>query len=282
MNVLFGFGLFLVFVAGISCKKQDSASGAGGRTDSAGISPILGALLVRQLDAWVSGDSTVTVYAYNTARLLVVEHVTGANPFDRYYNRDGLGRITQRVWVQEGDSDIRNVVYADSSSGKIAYTLENSGSGASAYRDSEVYVYGAVDRPVRIAIYAASGTPAYNAYDSCTYDAAGNLAQFFYYESTNGGPFSLNIGYGFQYDNAINPLFSYDDARLTDEWGLSSSPNNLLIQTNHYGDPPVLPSDDVVEIYVYRSDKKPAAATRGGTALSTNGSIVLNSTFYYQ
>jgi hypothetical protein len=279
MRASFVLSLFLVLVFGVSCKKQHSASGVGGRIDSAGVSPILGALLVRQVDAWVGGETSVTVYQYNGARLLIAEHVTGANPYDRYYNRDGLGRIAQRVWVIAGDSDIRNVVYADGSSGKVAYTQEISGSGPSAYRDSEAYVYGGDDRPIRIGIYVMPAA-AYVGYDSLTYNATGNLAQFLYYEG--GNPFTLNIGYDFQYDNAINPLFSYDDARLTDEWYLFASPNNYLIQTNHYGDPPLRPSDDVVATYVYRSDKKPATATRGGTALSSNGTIVLNTTFYYQ
>lgn len=279
MRASFVLSLSLAFALGVSCKKQTSAGGAGGRTDPAGISPIPGALLVKQVDAWVNGDTTVTVYQYDAARLLIAEHVTGANPFDRYYNRDGLGRIVQRVWVEEGDSDIRNVVYADASSGKIAYTLEISGSGSSAYRDSEVYVYGGNDKPVRVGIFPVPAS-AYAQYDSFAYDAAGNLTQLLYYEG--GNPFVLNIGYDFEYDNGINPLFSYDDARLTDEWGLSASPNNVLIQTNQYGDPPLRPSDDVIETYVYRSDKKPATATRGGTALSTNGAIVLNTIFYYQ
>ena len=234
---------------------------------------------MKQVDAWVNGDTSVTVYQYNAARLLIAEHVTGANPYDRYYSRDGLGRIVQSVWVDEGDSDIRNVRYADASSGRVVYTQEISGSGPSAYRDSEVYVYGANDKPMRIGIYVMPAA-AFAGYDSLTYDGSGNLAQFLFY--TREEPLTLNIGYDFQYDNAINPLFSYDDARLTDEWYLSASPNNYRIQTNHYGDPPLRPSDDVVATYVYRSDKKPATATRGGTAMSSNGSIVLNTTFYYQ
>ena len=294
MRASFILSLFLVLVFGVSCKKQHSASGVGGRIDSAGVSPIEGALLVRQVDAWVSGDTSVTVYQYDGAKLLIAEHVTGANPYDRYYKRDGLGRIVQRVWGIAGDSDIRNVVYADASSGRIAYTREISGSGSSAYRDSEAYVYGGNDKPMRIGIYVMPAA-AFVGYDSLTYDGAGNLAQLLYYEGgagsggsgggeASGGeePFTLNIGYDFQYDNAINPLFSYDDARLTDEWYLSASPNNYLIQTNHYGDPPLRPSDDVVATYIYRSDKKPATAARGGTALSSNGTIVLNTTFYYQ
>jgi hypothetical protein len=279
MRATIVLSISLALALAVSCKKQYSGSGAGGRTDPAGISPIQGALLVKQVDAWVNGDSMVTIYEYDAARLLIAEHVTGTNPFDRYYYRDGLGRIVQRLWVDEEDSDIRNVVYADASSGKVAYTREVSGSGASAYWDSEAYVYGANGKPIRIDIFAAPAL-AYAQYDSFTYDAAANLAQFLFYEG--GTPFVLNLGYDFQYDNAINPLFSYDDARLTDEWYSSSSPNNNLIQTNHYGDPPLMPSDNVVQTYTYRSDKKPATSTRGGTALSSNGAIVLNTTFYYQ
>jgi hypothetical protein len=281
MRVSIVLSLALAFAFAASCKKQHSAGGASGRIDSAGTSPILGVLLVKQVDAWVNGDTVVSVYDYNAARLLVAEHVTGANPFDRYYNRDDAGRIVQRVWVADGDSDSRNVVYADASSGKIAYTLEISGSGSSTYRDSEVYVYSRNDRPNKIGIYVMPAA-VYAGYDSLTYDAAGNLSQFLVFGVGSDGLFVLNIGYHFQYDNEINPLFSYDDARLTDEWGLSASPNNLLTQTNQYGDPPLRPSDDVVATYLYRSDKKPATATRGGTALSASGTIVLNTTFYYQ
>jgi hypothetical protein len=279
MRATFVLSISLALVLGVSCRKQYSDGGAGGRTDAAGTSPIQGVLLVKQVDAWVNGDSTVTVYQYDAARLLIAEHVVGANAFDRYYFRDGIGRIVESLWVDEGDSDIRNVVYADASSGKIAYTREISGSGTSAYLDSEAYVYGENGKPGRVDIFPLPAI-ANAQYDSFTYDAAGNLVQFLFYEG--GTPFVLNLGYDFEYDNDINPLFSYDDARLTDEWYSCSSPNNNLIQTNHYGDPPLMSSDNVVQTYTYRSDKKPATSTRGGTALSSNGATVLNTTFYYQ
>jgi hypothetical protein len=207
-------------------------------------------------------------------------HSTGTLPYDRYYYRDSQGRITESINIEANDSDIVKLWYASPSLGMIDYAIEQSGPS---FRDSAVYTYNQDRYAVSIATYIISATPVqFGGIDSFTYDAMGNLTQLQSFTSDGNGQLSLNIGYDFEYDIDINPLFSSDDSRLPVEWYTSASPNNLLKQINHYGNPPLRPDDDVTVTYQYRPDKKPSTSARGGTALSTNGAAVVQSNYYYQ
>lgn len=260
-----------------SCGKTTTGSGTGVRSFTAPNPATEGALLIRQVDNWGGGDSVVTTFQYDSGRLLTAIHSTGTLPYDTYYYRDNQGRITESLDIQENDSDIVQVWYASTSSGIISYTIEQSGP---TFRDSAVYTYNQDHYPISIASYTTAPVQ-FSGIDSFSWETGGNLTRLQSFIPAANGQLSLNIGYDFTYDNDINPLFSYDDSRLPVEWYTSASPNNLLVQTNHYGTT-LLPDNNVTVTYQYRSDKKPASSARGGTAISVNGNPVVQTTYYYQ
>jgi hypothetical protein len=278
MKKCLSISLASTFLLLTSCKKESIDSNV--RSFTASNPATEGALLIRQVDNWGGGDSTVTSFQYNSDRRLTAVHSTGILPYDTYYYRDNQGRIIESINIEDNDSDIIHVSYASPSLGIISYAIEQSGP---AFRDSSIYAYNQDHYPISITTYIISATPAqFGGIDSFSYDASGNLTQLQSFTSNGNGQLSLNIGYDFEYDNDINPLFSFDDSRLPVEWYTSVSSNNLLKQTNHYGNPPLRPDDDVTITYQYRPDKKPSTSARGGTALSTNGNPVVQSTYYYQ
>jgi hypothetical protein len=278
MNKCFALNFATTFLLLTSCKKESVSSAV--RSFTAPNPATEGSLLVRQVDNWGVGDSTVTSFQYDMSRRLTAVHSTGTLPYDTYYYRDNQDRIIESINVESNDSDIVKLSYASPTLGIISYAIEQSGP---AFWDSAVYTYNQDHYPVSIATYIITATPAqFGGVDSFYYDATGNLTQLQSFTSNGNGQLSLNIGYDFEYDNDINPLFSTDDSRLPVEWYLSASPNNLLKQTNHYGNPPLRPDDEVTVTYQYRPDKKPSISARGGTALSTNGNPVVQSTYYYQ
>jgi hypothetical protein len=265
----------------ISCRKQTSGAG---RNYTSGNPATEGSLLVKVVQAWTNGANDSTIYEYDAGRRLIAEHEMGIGPYpnDILYYRDGQERITKWTSAANGDSGVTSVYYVDASSGKVAYTLLTGGSSGGPFSDSAVYVYNQQSYPVRISDFYSTTQPYPSDYDSFTYDAAGNLSQYLIYDSSGPGAYDLNIGYQFQYDNKINPLFSYDDARLVFEWDIAFSPNNLVKQTNIYGNPPQRPSDDVTLTWYYRSDQKPDSSAEAGSAISLTGAPVVYSTYYYQ
>jgi hypothetical protein len=271
--------VFLPFF--VSCRKQTSRAG---RSYTAGNPATEGSLLVKKVDAWTNGANDSTTYGYDAARRLIAEHEVGIGlyPDDILYYRDDQERITKWTSAANGDSGVTDVYYSDANSGKVAYTLLTGESSGGPLFDSAVYVYNQQNYPVRISDFISNTQPYPSDYDSFTYDGAGNLSQYLIYDSSGPGVYKLNIGYQFQYDNKINPLFSYDDARLVFEWDIAFSPNNLVKQTNIYGNPPQRPSDDVTLTWHYRSDQKPGSSAEAGSAISITGAPVVYSTYYYQ
>jgi hypothetical protein len=266
-----------------SCRKHTAGVG---RNYTTGNPATEGSLLVKKVDAWTNGAIDSTIYVYDAARKLIAEHETGIRTFpddiDILFYRDDQERITKWATVENEDSGITAVYYVDATSGKVAYTVLTGVNAGGSLFDSAVYTYNQQNYPVRISEFISSSQPYPSDYDSFTYDAAGNLSQYLIYDSSAINQYHLNIAYQFQYDNKINPLFSYDDARLVFEWSTAFSPNNLVKQTNIYGNPPQRPSDDVTLTWYYRSDKKPDSSAEGGTAISITGAPVVYSTYYYQ
>jgi hypothetical protein len=272
----------VLLVAG--CKKQTSLS--AGRNYNGANPATEGSLLMRQVVHYASGNDSLEIdYQYDAALRITTQAFSGlpnAPAYTYQYHRDDQERIIQTVIIQGDGSGELNVHYTDATSGKVAYALRLDETTTGTYSDSESYAYNAQGYVQKIAVWAAStGRSFPGSYDSFTYDAAGNLAQYLIYDSTGPGLYALNIGYRFQHDSAINPLFSYDDARLADEW-IITSPNNVTQQTNTYGSPPVMPGNDVIQTWQYRSDKKPASCSIGGSAISLGSSPVQIATYYYQ
>jgi hypothetical protein len=261
----------------LSCKKT-GGPGTGARSFTAPNPATQGALLTEEVDRFPDGDSLVITYQYDAARRLIAMLKTGFSGNNTFYTRDDEERITRMITTQDSISDTIDVFYASPTLGVVSYTLGHFGE----VQDSEVYHYNQDHYTTSIAFYSLTVLPAqFGGLDSITYDANGNVAQFQTGTPEPGGQFSLNLGYDFQYDNDINPLYSYDDCRMVNEEAAIISPNNQMKQTNHYGgNPPPLPSDYVTYTYRYRSDKKPSSAATGGTAASANEVPV--TTYYYQ
>jgi hypothetical protein len=259
-----------------SCKKTNT--GAGVRSFTGPNPATEGALLIKEVSRYPDGDSLVITYQYDAAPRLIAMLKSGIDGYNTYYDRDSKERITQRIIIQNSIADTLDVFYASPTSGVVSYTIDRSGT---AYRDSAVYAYNQDHYPLSIAFYPLTVLPVQlGSIDSISYDANGNVTEFRLFTPGTGGPFSLNLGYDFQYDSDINPLYSYDDCRIVDEGAAIISPNNQVKQTNQYGDPPLMPSDYVTLTYQYRPDKKPSSAATGGTA-DNPGSVPVT-TFYYQ
>lgn len=259
-----------------SCKK--TTTGAGVRSFTGPNPATEGALLIKEVSRYPDGDSLVITYQYDAALSLVAMLKSGMDGYNTYYDRDSKERITRRIIVQGSIADTLYVFYASPTLGVVSYTIDQSGT---ANRDSAVYAYNQDHYPLSIAFYSLTVLPVKPAsIDSISFDANGNVTEFRLFTPGTGGQFSLNLGYVFQYDSDINPLYSYDDCRIVDEGAAVISPNNQVKQTNQYGDPPLMPSDYVTLTYQYRPDKKPSSATTGGTADNPGSVPVI--TFYYQ
>lgn len=261
----------------LSCKKTTGGAGTGARSFTAPNPATEGALLIKEVDRFPDGDSLIITYQYDAALRLTAMIKTGSPGYNTYYTRDDQERITRMITTQAGISDTIDVYYASPASDVVNYTLGHFG----AAQDSEVYQYNQDHYPLSIAFYPLTVLPVQlGSVDSISYDASGNVTEFRLCTPGAGGQFSLNLGYDFQYDNDINPLYSYDDCRIVDEGAAIISPNNQLKQTNQYGDPPLMPSDYITLTYQYRPDKKPSTAATGGTADNPDEVPVI--TYYYQ
>jgi hypothetical protein len=267
---------FILILLLQSCKK--TTTGAGVRSFTGPNPATEGALLIKEVSVYPDGDSLVITYQYDAAFGLTAILKSGINGYNTYYDRDSKERIVKRMITQNGVADTLYVFYANPSSEVVSYTIDQSGP---TFRDSAVYSYNQDHYPLSIAFYPLTVLPVQlGSIDSISYDANGNVTEFRLFTPGTGGQFSLNLGYDFQYDSDINPLYSYDDCRIVDEGAAIISPNNQVKQTNQYGDPPLLPSNYVTWTYQYRPDKKPSSAATGGTA-DNPGSVPVT-TFYYQ
>ena len=261
----------------LSCKKTATGAGSGARSFTAPNPATEGALLVKEVDQYPDGDSLVVTYQYDAALRLTAMLKTGFLGDTTYYTRDGKERVTRMITTQNGIPDTIDVFYSSPTLGVVSYTRGHFG----AVQDSEVYQYNQNHYPLSIAFYLLTVLPVQlGSVDSISYDGNGNVTEFRLFTPGTGGQFSLNLGYDFQYDNDINPLYSYDDCRIVDEGAAIISPNNQVKQTNQYGDPPLMPGDYVTSTYQYRPDKKPSSAATGGTADNPNEVPVI--TYYYQ
>lgn len=264
----------------LSCRKTTAGSGARSFT---GPNPAIeGTLLIREVSHFPAGDSFVTTYQYDAA-LRLTAMLRSAPPAlnlnsNTYYARDDQERIIRRIIMADSIADTMYVFYASPALGIVSYTIDQSGTS---YRDSAAYTYNPDHYTLAIAYYPLTVLPAQlGSIDSITYDANGNVSEFRTFMPGTGGQLSLNLGYDFDYDTDINPLYSPDDCRIADEGAAIISPNNQLKQTNQYGDPPLMPGNYVTWTYQYRSDQKPSTAATGGTPASP-GSVPVT-TFYYQ
>jgi hypothetical protein len=270
--------ILLILVLLLSCKKTTTTGTSTGTRSFTATNPATeGALLTKEVDQFPDGDSLVITCKYDAALRLTAMLKTGFLGDTTYYTRDDQERITRMIANLDGISDTSYVFYTSPASGIVSYTRGHFG----AVQDSEVYNYNQDHYPLSIAFYPLTVLPVQlGSIDSITYDANGNVTEFRLFTPGTGGQFSLNLGYDFQYDNDINPLYSYDDCRIADEGAAIISPNNQVKQTNQYGDPPLMAGDYVTWTYQYRPDKKPSSAATGGTADNPGSVPVI--TYHYQ
>jgi hypothetical protein len=153
--------------------------------------------------------------------------------------------------------------------------IANSAGTSSPERDSTAFNYS--NRLVaKTSFYATiAGSTAMVNYQTYTYDGNGNVTQLDVYLPDG----TLNIGYDFMYDFKGNPQYAADDARLPQEWGYILSPNNVIKQVNHYGNPPQMPDDEVTLTYTYNAGGLPIAQLEAGNAL---GQQTCLSKYYYK
>lgn len=259
----------------MSCQK--SLSGIDSSNDG---NTTLGSgnLLVRYVALWNDGtttptDSSVTTYTYNTAGHLIQQKVAGETPI--IYNRDLQERLTSMTATRSnGDTAYSDVYYTGATSTQVAYVLygtKNSGN----VPDSMAFTYASGHVATTAYYYRGGGSESLAYYQNWAFDGSGNVTQLQVYM----GDSTFNIGYDFEYDNKINPKYAADDARLPLEWGYTLSPNNISKQTNHYGNPPVMPADYVTYTYSFNPAGKPLTGVHAGTAIAPQSEEMR---FYYQ
>lgn len=270
------FPIYLFFVLALACKK--TGTGTGGRVFNGPNPATEGDLLIKEVSLFPDGDSSVVGLQYDAAKRLTAMPIAGFLPYTRYFYRDAGERIVSEIVTSGTAADTFDVHYTSTDSDLVSYTIHHAGP---ALRDSAVYTYNQAHYTISIALYSLTVSPAQlSSVDSLSYDANGNIVQSRTFQPGPGGQLSLNLGYEYEYDTEINPLYSPDDCRIPDEGAAILSPNNILKQTNHYGDPPVLPSDYVTMTYQYRTDQKPSSSATGGTAIGPGSAPM--TTYYYQ
>lgn len=238
-----------------------------------------GELLVRYAEVWNNADSLITTYEYNDEKLVIAENSLSGSGYI-HYDRNSRGKIVKiETWLTNADTAFTNVFYANEDSGKINYTLSYATHGGSKILDSSVYIYDN-GKVIKILFYSFEADTAFlGSYYTWNYDANGNILQLNSYTRNDDGSYGFNIGYDFEYDDKINPFFSHDDVRMVRSWYISSSPNNLTKQTNHYGEPPSHEDDYIALVYEYDADGKPYASARTGPAIAP---AMVQSRYYYK
>ena len=269
--------IWLLLCSGVivtSCKKLNDYS----TEKITGIDSTGKELIVKYVELWNGTDSFVTTYQYNTNGLLMEENSLSGYGFTHFL-RDNKDRvITTAEMTGNNDTIFTEVHYVDENSGIIAYTISHYLiTGKTTDSVGYEYTNGKISKTMFYTFPA--GTLFFGNYYTWAYDAKNNISQLANYTRNDKGKYVYNIGYDFMYDDKPNPFYSNDQVRQYTKWYLSSSPNNLVKQINHYGSPP-LTQDDYIELfYTYDAKGNPKAAKRSGPAIGTS---IVQSTYYYK
>jgi hypothetical protein len=257
-----------------SCKKLNDYS----TEKISGIDSTGKELIVKYVELWSAADSFVTTYKYNINDLLMEENSLSGFGFTHFL-RDNKGRvITTAELAANNDTVFTDVHYVDENSGTIAYTISHN-KITGKITDSTVYEYtnGKISKTMFYTFPA--DTLFFGNFYTWAYDAKNNISQLVNYTRNNEGKYLYNIGYDFMYDDKPNPFYSNDQVRQCTKWYISSSPNNLVKQINHYGGPQSTQDDYIGLLYTYNTTGTPAAAKRSGPAI---GTIIVQSLYYYK
>ncbi len=269
-----------------SCKKlndysTEKISSIDSTGKELGIDSTGKELIVKYVELWSSAaDSIVITYKYNINDLLMEENFLSGFGFGfTHFLRDNKGRvITTAELAANNDTVFTDVHYVDENSGTIAYTISHN-KITGKITDSTVYEYtnGQISKTMFYSFPA--DTLFFGNFYTWAYDAKNNISQLVNYTRNNEGKYFYNIGYDFMYDDKPNPFYSNDQVRQCTKWYISSSPNNLVKQINHYGGPISTPDDYIGLLYTYNTTGTPAAAKRSGSAI---GTVIVQSLYYYK
>ena len=177
------------------------------------------------------------------------------------YIRDGQNRIIEIHASGFNDSTVTNVYYSNQN--EVAYTILHHVNNSS-QKDSIVYEY--VNGKVsRINVFSPSTSAQASYYNTYEFSNS-NITKVSSY-NLQGANYEEGLSYTFEYDNKINPFFSNDDANLLYNWNTASK-NNIVKQTNHYGNYGI-PDDYVTSEYVYGANNKPVSTKWYGPSIQT-------------
>lgn len=257
--------LLLVLAA---CQRDNSFLGRV--TDSG--------LLVKQVDK-VGNDSTVTVFIYNPDNQLIEERsvsnvtngsgVVETKSFFARYIRNEAGNITEII----SNGFLGDLSTSIDTTFHVQYTTQ----GQVRMIDSTIeYIYNIAGQVIKTNYFNHAGDPEPAVFGTWAYSPSGNLTQVYFFKRENNGSYGFNIGYNFQYDTKVNPLYDDDKVLLPFKWGLAVSPNNVIQQTTIYPGP--ASSDQNTISYEYKSTGVPATAVFNSTAVQGTKYI----TYYYQ
>ncbi|HYK46616.1 MAG TPA: hypothetical protein VEV83_15675 [Parafilimonas sp.] len=215
-----------------------------------------------------SNDSTTYNYSFDEQGYLVKQQVLANTPV-LYpvweYTRDEQKRIIKITRFGSGDTLILNVNYANGN--EVSYAVEYSSKDPSKITDSMTYEY-ADGKVQRLDVYLSPTASSEQATYYFTYEyAASNLSKVHSFW-LNDGTYSESLGFDFEYDDKVNPLFSPDDIFMGMGIGGGASyisANNVTRQTNHYG----VYDDYVTYDFTYDSDNRPVSVTWSGPGIAT-------------
>lgn len=259
-----------------SCQKEvkDIFAPAGGNN---------GTRLVKTVDKSGS-DSTVTVYGYNTAGRIISADFAGVDSgqvFDLSirYVRNSANIIQQQI-VKSSDlsslgvDSLLTIVKYDQATNRYTNAVSSFIFFGLPLADSIVFQYDGSGRLITEIDYTDVGF----GYDPSTrkeYTYTGNnlATEKVYQYDFSTSTYSLEDTYTYEYDTKVNPLQFATDAPVLNLFPFYSA-NNVLKTTYVASDPTY--NFVSTEAYTYNSSNRPV------TDISTTGSAVTTTTYYYQ
>jgi hypothetical protein len=267
------------------CQKSLTAGNTSNGTSGIDSTIIAGngTQLVRLVTDWSLGsapstDSSVEQFTYDTAGHVTLSSL-GIWGEVAYY-RDNNERIIKLGTPQtsySADSFFTYVQYQSETSTQVLFTVFQNNGSSPQERDSTAFIY-SNGRVSQTYLYAnVAGLTSLARYQTYSYDANGNLTQLYTYYP-NG---ILDVGSDFTYDSKTNPLYYANDASLLNAWGNNCTPNNVVKQVNHYGNPTQKPDGHFTYAYTYNAKGLPATCQQSVSPLAQGQETSL-AFYYYQ
>lgn len=259
-----------------SCQKEvkDIFAPAGGST---------GTRLIKTVDKSGS-DSTVTVYGYNSSGKIISADFAGIDSGQAFdlnirYVRNSSNIIQQQIIKSSdfsalGIDSLVTAVRYDQGTNRYINAVSSFILFGLPLADSIVFQYDGSGRMVTEIDYTDVGfgyAPATK--KEYTYTGSNLATEKVYQYDFSSSTYSLEDTYTFEYDTKVNPLQFATDAPVLNLYPFYSA--NNVVKTTYVSSDPTY-NFVSTESYTYNSSSRPV------TDISTTGSDITTTTYYYQ